>query len=226
MKLKSKLIATIVSICAAIAVMGVGVWAATDDFTVTVTNTVNIAISNLSGKVTVATEAKVDGSDAGYTELDPETTGLIFDSEGAATGVQDATAIINSQDAAEHQYEGADLFTKTADGGKITNTVKSATLKYTFVYTPHGTPAGKTKVTITPTTLPNDTTTNVMSYTYKINGAADATALAQGTPVVEEVAATETITIEIVATYTNEHLVSTVVNGNFVFSILFESVNA
>ena len=53
MKLKSKLIATIVSICAAIAVMGVGVWAATNTFSVTVTNQINLAFANLPGTVTI-----------------------------------------------------------------------------------------------------------------------------------------------------------------------------
>lgn len=52
MKLKSKLIATIVSMCAAIAVMGVGVWASTSqNFTVTVKNDVDIKILNINADV-------------------------------------------------------------------------------------------------------------------------------------------------------------------------------
>ena len=42
MKIKSKLIATIVSMCAALAVMAVGVWAAATNFTLTISNTVNL----------------------------------------------------------------------------------------------------------------------------------------------------------------------------------------
>ena len=60
MKLKSKLIATIVSICAAIAVMGVGVWAATQTFTVNVKNTVSINFQNLTGKVAISAVANAD----------------------------------------------------------------------------------------------------------------------------------------------------------------------
>lgn len=52
MKLKSKLIATIVSMCAAIAVMGVGVWASTSqNFTVTVKNDVDVKIVNVNADV-------------------------------------------------------------------------------------------------------------------------------------------------------------------------------
>ena len=52
MKLKSKLIATIVSMCAAIAVMGVGVWASTSqNFTVTVKNDVDVKIINVNADV-------------------------------------------------------------------------------------------------------------------------------------------------------------------------------
>lgn len=52
MKLKSKLIATIVSMCAAIAVMGVGVWASTSqNFTVTVKNDVDVKILNVNADV-------------------------------------------------------------------------------------------------------------------------------------------------------------------------------
>ncbi len=52
MKLKSKLIATVVSMCAAIAVMGVGVWASTaQNFTVTVNNDVDVMILNVQADV-------------------------------------------------------------------------------------------------------------------------------------------------------------------------------
>lgn len=52
MKLKSKLIATIVSMCAAIAVMGVGVWASTSqNFTVTVNNDIDVKIIGVNADV-------------------------------------------------------------------------------------------------------------------------------------------------------------------------------
>lgn len=55
MKMRSKLIATIVSMCAAVAVMAVGVWAATSSFSVTISNTINIAAYNTHGAVNVWT---------------------------------------------------------------------------------------------------------------------------------------------------------------------------
>ena len=60
MKLKSKLIATIVSITAAIAVMGVGVWAAQSSFSVGVQNSVQLRFSNISGNITVNASAAAD----------------------------------------------------------------------------------------------------------------------------------------------------------------------
>lgn len=66
MKLKSKLIATIVSMCAAIAVMGVGVWASTSqNFTVTVKNDVDVKIININADVygEFAVYSQFSGSD-------------------------------------------------------------------------------------------------------------------------------------------------------------------
>lgn len=52
MKLKSKLIATIVSMCAAIAVMGVGVWASTaQSFSLTVNNDVDVKIIGVNADI-------------------------------------------------------------------------------------------------------------------------------------------------------------------------------
>ena len=52
MKLKSKLITTIASMCAAIAVIGVGVWASTvQKFTVTVNNDIDVKIMNINADV-------------------------------------------------------------------------------------------------------------------------------------------------------------------------------
>lgn len=70
MKLRSKLIATVVSMCAAIAVMGVGVWASTsDNFTVTVKNDVDIQIIKVNadvwGEYAVYTNMKETATDAG-----------------------------------------------------------------------------------------------------------------------------------------------------------------
>lgn len=68
MKLRSKLIATVVSMCAAIAVMGVGVWASTsDNFTVTVKNDVDIQI--------IKVDADVWGEYAVFTNMKESDTG-------------------------------------------------------------------------------------------------------------------------------------------------------
>ena len=67
MKLKSKLTATIVSMCAAIAVMGVGVWASTSQsFRLTVQNDIDIKINSVI--------ADVWGEYAVYTEMMEDVT--------------------------------------------------------------------------------------------------------------------------------------------------------
>ena len=67
MKLKSKLIATIVSMCAAIAVMGVGVWASTSQsFQVTVKNDIDVKI--------LSVDADIYGEFAVYSQFIGHTT--------------------------------------------------------------------------------------------------------------------------------------------------------
>lgn len=67
MKLKSKLIATIVSMCAAIAVMGVGVWASTaQSFSLTVNNDVDVKI--------IGVNADIYGEFAVYSQFTGHTT--------------------------------------------------------------------------------------------------------------------------------------------------------
>ena len=67
MKLKSKLIATIVSMCAAIAVMGVGVWASSSQtFQVTVKNDIDVKI--------ISVDADVYGEFAVYSQFSGHTT--------------------------------------------------------------------------------------------------------------------------------------------------------
>ena len=67
MKLKSKLIATIVSMCAAIAVMGVGVWASSSQtFQITVKNDIDVKI--------ISVDADVYGEFAVYSQFSGHTT--------------------------------------------------------------------------------------------------------------------------------------------------------
>lgn len=128
MKLKSKLIATIVSICAAIAVMGVGVWAASGSFTVKVSNTVTMAFASLDGTVSVSATSVTKGSTKDAT---PATM--------AETEVYGATAGRTAQ-----SVELSTLGSKSADvlsffvGGDekyIDGNTTAAVLEYTFKYT-------------------------------------------------------------------------------------------
>ena len=63
MKLRNKLIATIISISMVLAVIGIGAWASVESFTATITNTVNLEFDNLSGNVVLMAAAGVDNAE-------------------------------------------------------------------------------------------------------------------------------------------------------------------
>ena len=224
MKLKSKLIATIVSICAAIAVMGVGVWAATSNFTVSVTNVVNFSVTNLAGTIKVTGAATVNdvAQDENYTNKLADT--LLYNSADHGTGDPITTDIAV---AGTVKYDGAGLF-DNEDGTKtIDNTTTKATLTYTFVYdAPEGTTgAGVTLVTITPgDNLPSlgSVSGATIKCQYKA-GSGTLTDLANGAEVQLYAPAGTDITIAISCTYENANLISVNAEGSFDFDIKFES---
>ena len=206
MKLKSKLIATIVSICAAIAVMGVGVWAATESFTVTVTNTVNISVANLSGTVDVEATATKNGSQfiAPYEETILDTVNGPKDEAFAIDGTV---------------WGGAYLLGKTGETANIDADTTEAVLTYTFTFTPAGAGAGKITAAITNVTLVEATGAKI-EYTYSINGAEAVELTAAGAS--QAINATvDPITVTVTATYTNEKLVSATASGDFIFAVSF-----
>lgn len=214
MKLKSKLIATIVSICAAIAVMGIGVWAATDSFTVTVTNTVNISVSNLSGTITAtATAVETTTKEDGTFEADAFNNVEIYNSASDNADLANNNASIGVS--GEHAWNGAGLF-----DGQIDSETTSAVLTYTFVYTPTGDAAGNIEVAITNVTLPTNEGGATLAYSYTINGeGGELTAAGVTADPIE--ASAEAITVVVTATYTNTNLVSTKITGSFNFSVSF-----
>ena len=130
MKLKSKLIATIVSICAAIAVMGVGVWAATSSFDVTVTNNVGFSFLALDGTVTISGAAQGNNLSTTAPEALTGTTGNLY--AGTETEAVSKTVGKNVTDGATYDinWAGADFF---KDGFITGNTTKAA-LEYTIVF--------------------------------------------------------------------------------------------
>ena len=125
--LKTKLFGTIVAIVSVIAVMGVGVLASADSFTVSVTNSVNIAFYNLSGSVSVSAEAGADDLAAAGPKLN-ETT---LYSAGTTTY---STISIADTAGQNLKYSGAE-FLKT-EGGGVTEQTKAGVVAYTFKYTP------------------------------------------------------------------------------------------
>lgn len=129
MKLKSKLIATIVSICAAIAVMGVGVWAATQTFTVNVKNTVSINFQNLTGKVSISAVANADKYATDGAEITLAENEL-FNSATSTTytaDVEDWTKL-----AAPADKDGSKFLSNTY----VDATTTKAAVAYTIKYTP------------------------------------------------------------------------------------------
>ena len=125
--LKTKLFGTIVAIVSVIAVMGVGVLASADSFTVSVTNSVNIAFYNLSGTVSVSAEAGADDLIAAGPKLN-ETT---LYSAGTTTY---STISIADTAGQNLKYSGAEFL--MTEGGGVTEQTKAGVVAYTFKYTP------------------------------------------------------------------------------------------
>ena len=222
MKLKSKLIATIVSICAAIAVMGVGVWAATASFTINVTNKVNFQVNNLAGTIKVTGAATVDGTakDTGYTNKLADEP--LFDSATATAPYE--TAIGTT---AAHKYDGAGLFDKEATGYGITADTKAASIAYTFTYTPPTGTAGQGYTTVTLTmgeSLPTlGSVTGATMKTSYVCGSQSASEMTNGQEVKLYAPAGQAITITITCTYENANQISVNASGSFDFTLVFAS---
>lgn len=167
MKLKSKLIATIVSICAAIAVMGVGVWAAAGSFKVSVENTISLSFTQLDGDVSVATTHGGDDlTETAIAEL-AHATNVIYDASEATEADKEKT--IKAADG-DVTYAGTNFFTETY----LTANTNAAFLQYEFKYTA---PAGvsrdtmSTSVTVTEASKPTATigSTQVFDVRYFIS---------------------------------------------------------
>lgn len=177
MKLKSKLIATIVSICAAIAVMGVGVWAAQSSFTVTVTNTVNLDFQNLAGTVKVSANAGADTKGAKAPATTEVEDFLIYDSNAQASTY--VTTITAATEVADGQtFAGiADFMTTykestsgAYESGYIAQDTQKALVSYTFTYNAHAdAKSGGIQITVDETAKPQVTsngTDNLVGTAY------------------------------------------------------------
>lgn len=214
MKLKSKLIATIVSICAAIAVMGVGVWAATSNFTVSVTNTVTLGVTNLTGTVDV--KATATGTELKAEPAKPSYEATLFNSE---TSGQAATASIT-----ETEFTGVKLLTTEYINAETTE----AEVEYVFTYRPiTGAPgAGTNKVTITTSDIPAAHSLVTFSCTTKIGtDEAQSQNLVKGTPIViDSIDTSKEIVVTLTATYSNPQLISISLSGSWIFSVVFDNV--
>lgn len=211
MKLKSKLIATIVSICAAIAVMGVGVWAATSSFTVTVTNTVSLSFVNLEGSVSVkastGAEVLADGG------LEPTLASTVLYDNGDTK--YNAISANATAAGGNLQFAGAD-FLKTAN---IDENTDYAAVMYEFTYTANDAAESATSVTVTETAAPA-VSGNVLTITYyaKAEGQTKWTALTSGTAVTVEKG--KDVTIRAVAQYSNpNHKSISTTAGDWSFTV-------
>ena len=113
MKLKSKLIATIVSMCAAIAVMGVGVWASTSQsFQVTVKNDIDVKI--LSVDADIYGEFAVYSQFIGHTE-DGKTNTFAQYYQNTNTGAQNTDGSVTFSD--RYQKDHGYLLYASDQGG-------------------------------------------------------------------------------------------------------------
>ena len=146
-KLKTKLVATLVAIISVVAVMGVGVFASLANFSVVVTNGVNISFFNLSGTISVSAESGTDNLGTAGPKLN-ET--ILY-----SAGTTHYTKISVNDTAGENlKYSGANFLTTEDDG--ITDETKAGAVAYTFKHTPvsSASTAGSLKVAIEETSKP------------------------------------------------------------------------
>ena len=216
MKLKSKLIATIVSICAAIAVMGVGVWAASSSFSVTVTNTVSLAFVGLDGTVKYSANAEQVGA---ATE---EVTAITTEDKA------EKTIYSGTQASAEIDVDDCKLAGFFDDAkGYIKGATTAAALMYTFTYTASddvapGTAVVKYSVASTGNAQGTIAGGNAFEYSYYIN--AGEGWVEMSTAAEYYVDATVDVQIIAVAQYTNENAASIKVEGNWTFTVAMEAL--
>jgi len=234
MKLKSKLIATIVSICAAIAVMGVGVWAATDTFSVTVTNNVNLSFQNLAGTVTVTANAAANSYASGKDALALSEKTLY--ERGTVKYNAISTAATTEYDNAVEgsgnlQFEGAGFLSNTY----LDRNTTGATLMYEFVYTPESaaldegdrTEVGSTSISVTSSEPVVKGAKVEYLYFVRINSQTSWTKLTPGTALTTG-DASDIVYVRAIAQYTNASGLTVTTEGapnaNWEFDLEFKSV--
>jgi len=200
-KLKTKLAATLVAIISVIAVMGVGVFASLSNFSVVVTNGVNISFFNLSGTISVSAESGTDNLGTAGPKLN-ET--VLY-----SAGTTRYTKISVNDTAGENlKYAGANFLT-TEDGG-ITDETKAGVVAYTFKHTPVSSTstAGSLKVAVEETSKPTMKGGElVTAYFVSTNGStwAEITSGIAVTPVKDN----QELYVLAICQYHNQNLVAT-----------------
>ena len=221
MKLKSKLIATIVSICAAIAVMGVGVWAASQNFTVSVTNNISLDFHKLGGTVSFSAATGADT----YTGAAVSATDVTLLDAGVAQYGRISAAATSGTTGAEanYQFAGADFF--DASKNYINADTKDATIEYTFKYVPSALDEQAGNIiaaTITGDAEIYKNTDNTVTITARYFISNDGTTwyeVKNG----KATAATQTLYVKAVCVYSNQTQVSAKTDSNvaWTFSVDF-----
>ena len=180
MKIKTKLIATIVSMCAALAVMAVGVWAAVTEFTLTINNNVNLSFATaevvIKGQGTTTGLTLAGDTSIAETELfnngtyTANATGTAADTPAAGTNANDFVTT-----AATWQITSGTL------GGNLN---QAASISYTYTITPTTSPSYTKDVnlTVTQVTAPKYLVngTDVFTVTYTYTTSLDGTQVATG----------------------------------------------
>ena len=128
MKLRNKLIATIVSISMVLAVIGVGAWASTESFTATITNTVNLEFDNIKGQIAV--EAMFGADDVSDGTL---LQNVLYDGSNVIYNQISSAATSGTN----LYWEGTQFLDGSDDGlGLVDASTEAAAILYAFMYQP------------------------------------------------------------------------------------------
>ena len=150
MKLRNKLIATIVSISMVLAVIGVGAWASTESFTATITNTVNLEFDNIKGQISVMGMSGADNLD--FADA-PSMQEVLYDGSNVIYN-----QISSSATSGTNLYWAGTRFLDNSEDGlqMVDNETEAAAFGYVFLYSPTEDCVGTSTITamITETNVP------------------------------------------------------------------------
>ena len=219
MKLRNKLIATIVSICMVLAVVGIGAWASVESFTASITNTVNLEFDNLKGQIAVQA---MSGADNLELADEPSMQEVLYDGSNVIYNQISS----NATNGTNLYWEGTRFLDNSEDGMQgVDNETEAAVFGYVFQYSPTDACTGMSTITamITETALPEISGGKLMVKYFATTDMQSCTEIESGVPITP-IRDNETLMVIAVCQYYNLDGESiTTIESSWDFNVTFTS---